>query len=71
MSWNYKDGHFYVNKAGNSIFYIERNPCRCCPDSFMIEKKTPIHKKTVSFTHYMNDSEFKTYKGNWRLRKLK
>ena len=55
MSWKYTDGKFYVNEAGNSIYYIEVNPCRCCPDSIMVEYKSPIVKRgTVVYTTYFS-----------------
>lgn len=60
MSWDYKDGHFYVNEAGNSIVYLEQNPCRCCPTSVMVEIKSPIHRKPSSHTMYLGDNGFKS-----------
>ena len=51
--WKYNDGTWYTNIAGNSIWYIEKNPCGCCPDSLFIEYKSPItYNKTVKFTSY-------------------
>lgn len=53
--WSYV-GDWFVNEAGNSIFYVERNPCKCCPDSYFIEYSSPITKrKTIKFDVFTSE----------------
>jgi len=53
MSWSYKNGSFYVSGNGIFIFYIEKNPCGCCPESYLVEKSRPdLVRKTVSMTYF-------------------
>jgi len=55
MSWKFIDGKFYVNTAGNIIYYLEVNPCGCCPNSMLIFRKGPIDRRVASFTLYFDN----------------
>lgn len=69
MSWSYKNGSFWVSESGVFIFYIEKNPCGCCPDSYLVERNKPEFKRaTNTLTVYGNINDYiKSYK----LRELK
>lgn len=57
-SWKYINGKFYTNKSNTGIWYIETNPCGCCPDSHMIEYRAPCtENKNVVFTLMSSDIE--------------
>lgn len=69
MSWNYKDGDFYVSRYGTLIFYIEENPCGCCPDSVMVEGQYLIGKKKTTSSTTSKES-IEHLKNNYGLIKL-
>jgi hypothetical protein len=70
MGWNYKDGDWYVNEAGNSIFYIENNPCRCCSNAYMVEYRSPVTgNKTTKFDVFSHE-EFHRIVSHYKLIKL-
>jgi hypothetical protein len=53
QTWSYTKGSFYVTGDGTGIFYIEKNPCGCCPKSYLVEKTLDGYgneKKKVSFS---------------------
>lgn len=71
--WKYTDGQFYVSNSGNGIFYIEVNPCGCCPHSYMQEYKNPTTgNKTTKYTSYFDEytPNIKTLEKRYGLRKL-
>lgn len=68
--WIYNEGDWYTNEAGNSIWYVERNPCRCCPDSYFIEYKSPVTgRRTVRFDVF-STKDFNRVKKQYGIRKL-
>lgn len=59
MSWNYNNGNFYISESGYYIYYLEQNPCKCCPDALLVEYKSPlVGKKTRDYTIHIAEEDF-------------
>lgn len=70
MSWNYQRGKFYVSRSGVFIFYIENNPCGCCPSSWMIEKSRPDKVRATTSFSIFSKAQLESIVNSYGLKEL-